>query len=172
MLPRSRDRWHPADVLGPLAVSPPPPFTTDDLCTATTVLFSETRFVRFQDVDAATTIYFPRVLEYFADAYLGLLRQAGLDVPRLLRERVLAAPLKHAEADYLRPLFFGDEVAAQVVRARLGTTSVAFGHRLVRPDGTVSAVGHTVHVFVDGKSFKPIELPTELRAFIEQQSSK
>ena len=152
-------------------MSPPAPFTQAELSQATTVLYGERRLVRFQDVDAAGTIFFPRVLELFADAYLALLREAKIDVPRLLRERVLAAPLKHAEADYLRPLFFGDEVHVEVVAARMGTTSVQFGHRLRRDDGTVSAVGQTVHVFVDGASFKPIALPAELRAFIEARTA-
>jgi 1,4-dihydroxy-2-naphthoyl-CoA hydrolase len=149
-------------------VSAPSLFTRDELVLPERSLFSEPRLVRFQDVDAAGTIYFPRVLEYFADAYLGLLRAAGLDVPRMLRERTNAAPLRHAEADFLRPLFFGDEVLAEVVRARIGTTSVHFGHRLRKPDGEVCCVGQTTHVFVDGATFKPAPLPDALRDFIER----
>jgi YbgC/YbaW family acyl-CoA thioester hydrolase len=149
-------------------VSAPPLFTRDELVAPARPLFAEPRLVRFQDVDAAGTIYFPRVLEYFADAYLGLLRAAGLDVPRMLRERSHAAPLKHAEADFLRPLFFGDEVIAEVVRARVGTTSVHFGHRLRKPAGEVCCVGQTTHVFVDGASFKPTPVPDALRVFIAE----
>jgi 1,4-dihydroxy-2-naphthoyl-CoA hydrolase len=143
------------------------PFDADLLRTQVEVLYTERRLVRFQDVDAASTIFFPRVLEYFADAYLGLLTAAGLDVPRMLRERIAAAPLRHAEADFLEPLFFGDEVEVEIVMAKLGRSSVSFGHRLKNAAGRAAAVGYTTHVFVDGKSFQPIELPKELAAYLE-----
>lgn len=148
-------------------MSPPTLFTTDELCAEGAPLHAQERSVRFQDVDAAGTIYFPRVLEYFADAYLGLLEAAGLDVPGMLRDRTLAAPLRHAEADYLRPLFFGDAVQVEVFRARLGTTSVHFGHRLRDRAGRVAAVGQTIHVFVDGRTFTPAPVPEALRRFLE-----
>lgn len=147
--------------------SPSPAFSREELVSATTALVTQRRCVRFQDVDAASTIYFARVLEYFGDAYLELLTAAGLDVPSMLRSRTLAAPLAHAEADYFAPLFFGDEVAVEVVRARLGKTSLCCGHRMTRVDGKVAAVGITVHVFVDGKTFQPEAAPEGLRRFIE-----
>jgi len=129
---------------------------------ATKPIVAQRRTVRFQDVDAAGTIYFPRVLEYFGDAYFEVLQLAGLDVPRMLRERELAAPLAHAEADFLRPLFFGDQIDVEVVLARVGTTSVTFGHR-IRKDSQVTSVGVTAHVFVDGRTFQPLSVPEALR---------
>lgn len=133
---------------------------------ATKPIVAQRRTVRFQDVDAAGTIYFPRVLEYFGDAYLQVLQQAGLDVPRMLRERTLAAPLAHVEADFLLPLFFGDEIDVEVALARLGKTSVTFGHR-IRKGSQVTSVGVTAHVFVDGRTFQPVSVPDALRRVLE-----
>ena len=95
-----------------------------------------------------------------------LLEKAGLDVPRMLKERTLAAPLAHAEATFLHPLFFGDRVAVEIRRARLGKTSVTIGHRLVK-DGRTMAIGTTAHVFVDGKTFKKAEVPPELVGYLK-----
>ncbi len=131
---------------------------------AETSLHTVRRVVRFQDVDAAGTIYFPRVLEYFADNYIDLLVHVGLDVPTLLREKRWAAPLAHAEADFLRPLFFGDAVDVEVVALKVGKTSATFGHRIRTGGGEPSAIGHTVHVFVDPTVFKPIPVPAKLAA--------
>jgi YbgC/YbaW family acyl-CoA thioester hydrolase len=147
-------------------------FSRDDLLLAASPIVRQPRTVRFQDVDAAGTIYFVRVLEYFGDAYLEVLLQAGLDVPALLRERTLAAPLAHVEADYLEPLFFGDEVHAEVVAARVGTSSVTFGHRLKTRSGEVAAIGETVHVFVDGKTFRPMPVPGPLRRFLDERADR
>jgi YbgC/YbaW family acyl-CoA thioester hydrolase len=140
------------------------PFERDVLANARDVLFTMRRAVRFQDVDAAGTIYFPRILEYFADAYVELLLGAGLDVPKLLKEKRWAAPLAHAEADFLRPLFFGDVVDVDVVALKVGKTSATFGHRLRDASGKAAAIGHTVHVFVDPTTFQPIAVPKELAA--------
>jgi YbgC/YbaW family acyl-CoA thioester hydrolase len=141
-------------------------FLVEEIVTATDAPIAAcVRAVKFQDVDAAGTIFFPRVLEYMADAYQDLLGRAGMDVPTMLRERTLAAPLRHAEADYLAPLFFGDEVTVEVVRADVGTKSVLFGHRIKKGD-VVAAVGSTLHVFVDGRTFRPVEVPEALRLYL------
>lgn len=150
----------------PMAEGRPAPFARDDLVRFDRApIVSQRRVVRFQDVDAAGTIFFPRVLEYMADAYQEVLERAGIDVPRILRDRVMAAPLAHAEADYLAPMLFGDAVEVEVVCARIGSKSVTFGHRIKKGD-TVAAVGATVHVFVDGETFQPIGVPDALRTYL------
>ena len=95
------------------------------------------------------------------------LTAAGLDVPRLLRTHELAAPLAHAEADFLSPLFFGDAVDVDIVEVKLGATSATFGHRIRKGD-VVTSIGTTVHVFVDGGTFKPIAVPDGIRELAER----
>ena len=141
-------------------------FTLQELSESKDLIAIQERTVKFQEVDAAGTIFFPRILEYFADNYNGLLEKAGLDVPRMLKERTLAAPLAHAEATFLHPLFFGDRVEVEIRRTRLGKTSVTIGHRLVK-DGRTMAIGTTAHVFVDGKTFKKAEVPPELVGYLK-----
>jgi 1,4-dihydroxy-2-naphthoyl-CoA hydrolase len=145
-------------------------FTRDDIDSAVHVFSRQTRTVRFQEVDAAGTIYFPRVLEYFADNYLQLLEQAGLDVPRMLRERTGAAPLAHAEASFVAPMFFGDRVSVELVRARVGASSVTFGHRLMKEE-KLAAFGTTVHVFVDGRTFQKAPVPAALAELLLPHAS-
>lgn len=142
-------------------------FTKDAILAAGAALATQRRPVRFQDVDAAGTIFFPKVFEYFSDAYLELLLAAGLDVPGSLARKESAAPLVHAEADYLGPLRFGDEAVVEVVLARVGGSSTSYAHRIRRPDGSVAAIGQTVHVWVSGQSFAPIPVPEALRAYLE-----
>ena len=149
-------------------MSHPPRPSREEIFAVEKPIVTQLRSVRFQEVDAAGTIYFPRVLEYFGDAYLEVLERSGLDVPTLLRERRWAAPLAHAEADFVRPLFFGDRAHVDVALCVLGTTSATFGYRIRGEDGTVRSFGSTVHVFVDGKTFRPIAVPEALRAFVER----
>ncbi|NUP04623.1 MAG: acyl-CoA thioesterase [Polyangiaceae bacterium] len=142
------------------------PFSRDELIGfEKKPIIEQLRAVKFQDVDAAGTIFFPRVLEYMADVYQELLARAGIDVPRVLREKTLAIPLVHAEADFVTPLFFGDQATVQVLVARVGTKSVVFGHRIKKGDA-VAAIGSTVHVFVDGATFRPTAVPDALRDYL------
>lgn len=138
----------------------------EEILSVKTPIVTQARSVRFQDVDAAGTIYFPKVLEYFSDAYVELLGRAGLDVPAILRARTWAAPIVHAEADYLRPLFFGDEANVDVALARVGKTSVTYGYRIRGKDDEPRSYGSTTHVFVDGKTFQPVAVPERLRDFL------
>lgn len=145
-------------------------FSREQILAAGGALAAQRRPVRFQDVDAAGTIFFPKVFEYFSDAYLELLLAAGLDVPGDLARRTAAAPLVHSEADYLAPLRFGDQVDVEVVLAHVGGSSTAFAHRIRKLDGKVAVIGQTVHVWVSGKTFEPVPVPEALRAYLASPS--
>jgi YbgC/YbaW family acyl-CoA thioester hydrolase len=131
-----------------------------------TPLFEASRTVLFQDVDAAGIVFFPRVLEYFHDAYVAHLAARGVDVSRVLAEGVWGAPIAHAEADYKRPLRFGDPITVVLSAARLGETSLTVDYRIHAPGepARVYCTGRTVHVFIDRQSFRPRPLPSEVRA--------
>lgn len=134
-------------------------------------LFSQARSIRFQDVDAAGTVYFARVFEYFGDAYTGLLAHGGVDLPALLASGDTVAPLVHAEADYLSPLRFGDAVRVEIPRTRVGTSSIQIGYRIVTDrGGRLAAIGHTTHVFVDRNTFDKREVPAAFRTAIAPSS--
>src|SRR5262245_15417998 len=79
--------------------------------------FAQSRQVRFQDVDAAGIVFFARLFEYFHDALVAWMDGAGMVLHRALKAGAWGAPLKHAEADFLRPLRFGDEISIAVASA-------------------------------------------------------
>jgi len=146
------------------------PFTQAELLAAP-VGFRVAMAARFQDVDAAGIVFFARVLEYFHDAYLAFLADAGQPLPAVLAERRWAAPLRHAEADYLRPIRFGDALEVQLVRARFEGSTLVVGHRLAAADGAALAVGTTVHVFVDPATFRRADPPAGLVAAFSRLGS-
>ena len=138
-------------------------FTAEELRDAPAPLFAEPRVVRFQDIDAAGIVFYPRVLEYFSDAYLTMLVARGYDLPRELARATVGYPLVHAEADYLRPLRYGDAIKVEVISPRLGDTSFRVGYRLKTESGHPAAIGQTVHVAIDRSTFKPCPIPAEIR---------
>lgn len=122
--------------------------------------FGHEVIVRFQDVDAAGIVFFARVLDYMHDAYVAALGELGTELASVLRSRAFAAPLRHAEADYFSPLRFGDVVIVHIVAAHVEATEIVLGYQIAhKTTGTVTAVGQTVHTFVDPKSFERIPVP-------------
>jgi len=122
--------------------------------------FARTRRVRFQDVDAAGVIFYAAVFEYCHDLYVEFLEAHGVSLVEVLKNRTWAAPIRHAEADYLRPLRFGDEVAVSLPVAHLAESELTLGYRIVLAGSREPAVvAQTVHTFVSLPDFKRCPLP-------------
>lgn len=64
--------------------------------------------VRFQDVDAAGVVFFARYFDLVHDAYAAFLESRGHPLASMFATPAWILPLRHAEADYLRPLRLGD----------------------------------------------------------------
>ncbi len=132
--------------------------------------FVHTMPVRFQDVDAAGIVFFSRLFDYFHDAYVAFLEHRGLGLPGVLRRAEWGLPLRHAEADFLVPLAFGDVVDVGLVRAAWKESNLIIGYRATLRTstrgkaGSVAAVGCTHHVVVGGGMERPRRLapPSDL----------
>jgi YbgC/YbaW family acyl-CoA thioester hydrolase len=148
-------------------------FQREDLLAAPSG-FTYPQTVRFQDIDAAGIVFFSRIFEYCHDAYVAFLAHAGEPLPAVLLTRAWAAPLTHAEADFLRPLRYGDELRVQMVAGELTGSTLRLGYRLAlaalrtssstgtQVSGEVVAVAQTEHVFVAPKTFQRIAPPPRI----------
>lgn len=129
--------------------------------------FSVERDVRLQEVDAAGIVFFARTFEYVSDAFAGFCKSHDVELADVLRQRRWGAPLRHVEASYLHPLRFGDRVEVSLVAARIEDTQVTLGYRVALvPEGAVTTLVQSLHVFVDADTFERRSIPQELeRAF-------
>jgi 4-hydroxybenzoyl-CoA thioesterase len=122
--------------------------------------------VRFEDVDYARIVYYPRLFQYCHWTFEAFFPQeAGLTYAQLLEKRKIGFPTVHARADFLSPLRFGDECRAVLQTARLGSKSVTNVYRLYAGEAkSPSAELEIVTVAIDMDSFQAVELPEDLRA--------
>jgi acyl-CoA thioesterase FadM len=141
---------------------PPPPFAIEELGTAAPLGAVQSHVVRFQDVDAAGVVFYPRILEYFHDAYVTFLRASGQPLELALKSGAWAAPIQWAEAHFLRPMRFGDAVETAVVASRVTESELLLGFRTSLAGGKPAAVGTTRAVFVDLVTFRRTTAPPEL----------
>ncbi len=141
-------------------------FERDRLRQARGGSFARERAIRFQEVDAAGIIFYPRALELCHDLYVEFLADAGHPLHQALAGPWLA-PVRHAEADYLKPLRFGDRVEVAIVAAHLGPsvppTEVTLGFRIaVLPSREPAIIVQSVHTFVTRERFERTPVPEEL----------
>jgi YbgC/YbaW family acyl-CoA thioester hydrolase len=147
-------------------------FERDDLKLSRPHAFVESRAIRFQDIDAAGIIFYPRILEMFHDAYGAFLAFAGCPLPEVLQSGTWLAPVRHAEADYFKPMRFGDPVTVEICRAHLSESEATLGYRIARaPGGEVCVVGQVVHTFVNRATFKRTPIPEPVRRALEHLES-
>lgn len=124
--------------------------------------------VRFEDVDPAGLVFFPRYLawchvamERFFDGIEG--GYAGL----IMRRRV-GFPAVHVSADWKAPLRYGDVARIETSVTKIGTTSFTLRYVLVRThDGVVAAQIDHVVVASDLSTMTKIPIPPDVRAYLD-----
>lgn len=72
--------------------------------------FTYKRVIRFSDTDAAGVVYFANVLSICHEAYEASLVAANINLKLFFSNPAVAIPIVHADVDFLRPLYCGDEV--------------------------------------------------------------
>jgi YbgC/YbaW family acyl-CoA thioester hydrolase len=70
--------------------------------------------------------------------------------------------IANVNLDYRAPLASGDRILIETSLARLGRTSVRFGHRIETPEGNVALSGEVTMVFVDAAG-RPAAVPDRFR---------
>ena len=126
--------------------------------------FSHARSVLFQEVDAAGIVFFARFFEWFHDAYCAHLAERGLRFEALIPQQTWGLPLAHAEADYKLPLTYAIPIRVDIETLTLGESSMTVTYAVRGEAGQVHAVGKTVHVCIDRKTFRPRPFPPDVVA--------
>jgi YbgC/YbaW family acyl-CoA thioester hydrolase len=128
--------------------------------------------VRFHQADPAGVLFFGRVFELVSDAYEELIRLAFLRFEDVFRAREFLVPIVHAEADYRRPIWVGEQVTLRLEIQRIGRSSLTYGFEVLDDSGELRVRGRIVHAFVDSSSFETIEIPPHVRQQLETLASR
>ena len=97
-----------------------------------------------------------------------LIRAGLLDVERSPAVGLVA----ETGCRYFEALAFPDEVEAGIRVAHLGRSSVRYEIAIFRKGAAEAAAqGHFVHVYVDRETWRPVELPVNVRQFLEGLSA-
>lgn len=117
--------------------------------------------VRFDDVDYAGIVYYPRFFHYFHLALEEMFRLRGgergyIDV---IEDERVGFPAVRAECDYKAPLKFGDIAEVDMSLERMGEKSARIRYEVSRragDDRVLCAVGTVTCAFVDLVKFQAV----------------
>ncbi len=126
--------------------------------------------VRFNDVDFARIVYYPRLFAYchavFEDFFAA---EAGMTYAEVLQKRRIGFPVVSAKADFKSPLRFGDTCRIAMEALHLGKRSLTCRYRLYlgESDRLCAEIEVTAAV-VSMDDLTPVDLPADLRAVLEK----
>jgi acyl-CoA thioester hydrolase len=120
---------------------------------------------RWADVDVYGHVNNVVHYSFFDTAVNGWLIDAtGTDI----RTRPAVGLVVETSCRYFAELHFPGTVTAGVGLERLGTTSVTYRLALFGADEGPAAVGRFVHVYVDRSTRRPVPVPDEVRAAVQE----
>ena len=123
--------------------------------------------IRFEDADPAGIVFYPRAIALAHGVIEDLIRKTELGWHGWFENKGLAAPVRHAEADFLAPMHAGETLKARAWVEKLGQTSGTFAVEFLGHGGETRARIRTVHVLIDRATTKPVPLTPELRRALE-----
>jgi acyl-CoA thioester hydrolase len=125
-------------------------------------LFSAPIAVRWRDLDAFNHVNNSNFLTYLEEARLQWLK----DVPGPWFDAHSMPLLAAAELNYRAPIEWPASIVVELMCERLGNSSITIGHRIVDAQAPQKLYcdGHTVLVWADPTTGKPVPLPEAIRS--------
>ncbi len=121
--------------------------------------------VRFDHVDYARIVYYPRLFGYchivFEDFFAN---EAGISYADMLQKRRIGFPIVSAKADFRSPLRFGDVCRIAMEAIHIGTRSLGTRYRLyLNETDRLCAQIDVTAAAINMDDFTPMDLPDDLR---------
>jgi len=132
--------------------------------------FTYNRTIRFQDTDAAGVVYFANVLAICHEAYESSLAAATINLKSFFRNSDLAIPIVHAEVDFFRPMFCGDQIMINLVPSQTNSQKFDIHYQIVYLKDELLAKAITKHICIDPNSRSRKDLPNEIIHWLQQWS--
>lgn len=128
--------------------------------------FTSVQKIRFDDVDGAGIVYYPRFLHLCHAAFEDFFDAAApFSYPDLIAKKRRGFPTVHIDANFSAPLAYGDTAIVSLAVAKVGTSSVELHYEIRRKrDSTLSFTATITTVFIDLDTQRSVPLTDELRA--------
>lgn len=124
--------------------------------------------VRWSDVDRAQIVYFGKYLRWVEAAEAEFFRAHGYTYDGLIDGLGIFMARVHLKMDYRKMARLDDELVCWAELQKIGGSSLHFTFPIEREGERVVDV-HLVLACLDRTTMKPLRVPAELRAALQQQ---
>ncbi|ARV61749.1 1,4-dihydroxy-2-naphthoyl-CoA hydrolase [Nostocales cyanobacterium HT-58-2] len=128
--------------------------------------FTYNRTVRFQDTDAAGVVYFANILAICHEAYEESLVVSGINLKEFFTNPSVAFPVVHANVDFFRPLYCGDNLVIRLMPQQLSIDRFEVAYEVMVGE-MMAAKSVTRHVCIETNSRTKTELPENMKEWLE-----
>jgi 1,4-dihydroxy-2-naphthoyl-CoA hydrolase len=128
--------------------------------------FTYHRTIGLQDTDAAGVVYFANVLSICHEAYQASLAAAGINIKVFFTHPSVALPIVHANVDFFRPMFCGDDLTVNLIPHKLSVNKFEVNYEIIVKNVLVSKAV-TRHVCIDAISRNKQDLSAEVLQWLE-----
>jgi 4-hydroxybenzoyl-CoA thioesterase len=127
--------------------------------------YERRRVVRFDDVDFARFVYFPRLFGYCHETFEDFFRdEVGVTYPLMLQERRVGFPVVSTSADFQLPLRFGDPVRIAMETLKVGRRSLSNRYHLFHDEREeLCSEVRIVTVSISMDRVESVDLPDDVR---------
>ncbi len=121
--------------------------------------------VRYAETDQMGVVYHGNYAQYFEMGRVEWLRNKGVSYKELENSGVML-PVVSLSMNYRKPAYYDDELTVTTRLGYLGGVKIEFTYEIVNQKGDLLTTAHTVLVFVDMKTKRPIAVPDYLEKLI------
>ncbi len=126
------------------------------------------RIVHFQDTDAAGVVYFANILPICHEAYEASLGEFGINLKVFFSNQEVAIPIIHANVDFRRPMFCGDELTIELIPKSWGDDEFEISYQvfLKEVEEKWVARANTKHVCIHPQSRSRQKLSDQIKGWL------
>ena len=118
--------------------------------------------INFYDCDPAGILFYGNIFFFCHSAYEELIASFKFET-NYWQNEYFVTPIINTNAEYIKPFKYGDSVNVELVVTDLRNSSFELSYKCLNQSNEVCALVKTVHVFVDKKSWKKVELIPEIK---------
>jgi len=126
--------------------------------------FSYNRTIYLSDTDAAGVIYFANALNICHEAYEAWLAEIGINLRKMLTEQTIVIPIAHADIDFLRPIFCGEQLQINLELKLIQDTEFMINYQIFKRESLDKplALAKTKHVCINPQTQTRTTLPESI----------
>lgn len=121
--------------------------------------------VRYAETDQMGVVYHGNYAQYFEMGRVEWLRDKGVSYKELELKGIML-PVVSLNMNYKKPAYYDDELTIVTNMIYLGGVKIEFNYEIFNEQGDLLTTAHTVLVFVDMQTKRPIAVPDFLMKLV------